>query len=473
MLELDPSTRQNVWRQVTDAVERFNADLPSLPVAPSADPELARALLKRVDFETPLAPSEALALVVEGLRDHQVHTGHPNYFGLFNPAVAPMGVAADTLVAAFNPQLAAWKHAPFPCEVEELMTKQIGARLGYPEDRACGSFTSGGAEANHTALLMALSRAFPGFRERGVRSLPGQPTVYVSGESHHSFIKAARFSGLGDASVHHVSSTEDFAMDPGALERQIEQDRARGDYPFLIVATLGTTGAAVIDPVGAAADVGERQGLWVHADAAWAGAAALLPEMRETFTGLERADSITFDAHKWLSAPMAAGMFLTRHRALMEPTFAVDAGYMPVATGEDAVVEPHRVSIQWTHRFIGLKVFLSFLVAGWDGYEKTIREMIRLGGVLKRRLGDEGWRVVNDTPLPVACFQDERSPDGASAEHMRGIVDRVEIRGKAWVSFMNLGGSMPAARACITNFRNTEASIETLLEELDEARRAR
>ncbi len=472
MLDLDPSGRRNVWARVTQAVEQFTEDLDTLPVAPSSSPDEVRAALSSVDFAAPMAPEEALDLVVSGLRTHQVHTGHPNYFGLFNPAVSTMSVAADTLVAAFNPQLAAWKHAPFAVEAEELVTREIGIRLGYDRDAAAGSFTSGGAEANHTALLMAMTRAFPEFVEHGVRALPGQPTIYASSESHHSFVKAARFSGLGDRAVRHVPVDETYRLDPKALEAQITPDRKNGEYPFLIVATLGTTGAGILDPVGAIASVGARNSMWVHADAAWAGAAALLPEMREHFEGLERSDSITFDAHKWLSVPMAAGMFLTKHRDLMERAFAVDAGYMPVDDNQ-RVVEPHRVSIQWTHRFIGLKLFLSLLVAGWDGYETMIRNMIQLGRVLDRRLGEQGWNVVNQTPLPVSCFQDGRSSEGTSSDHMRAIVAGVEASGLAWISFMNLGGSYPAARACITNFRNSEGSIERLLEVLEQVRSAR
>jgi glutamate/tyrosine decarboxylase-like PLP-dependent enzyme len=351
-LELDASAREALWKSVAAAIEGYLEDLPRLRVSPSADPAAVRALLAKVDFERPRSPEEALALAVEGLRGHQVHNGHPRYFGLFNPATATMSVAADALAAAFNPQLAAWTHAPFACEVEQLVIRSLGAKFGYPPDAVSGSFTSGGAEANHSALVAALVDRFPAFAEDGVRALPGPPVLYVSSESHHSFLKASRLTGLGTGAVRQVPVDGGFAMDPRALEATIREDRSQGKEPFFVAATLGTTGAGLLDPVGAIAEVGRKEGLWVHADAAWGGAVALVPELRRHLEGIERADSITFDAHKWLSVPMAAGMFFTRHPAILERTFGVAAGYMPRAVAGEAIVEPHRSSMQWTRRLL-------------------------------------------------------------------------------------------------------------------------
>ena len=167
LLELPRVSRLALWKKTFDAVEALAEDLEKLPVSPSTDPKLSRDLLSQVDFERPMDPEAALALAVEGLRHQQVHNGHPRYFGLFNPATTTMSIAADTLVAAFNPQLAAWTHAPFACEVDQMLIREIGARFGYARETCSGSFTSGGAEANHTALLMALIRRFPRFGEDG------------------------------------------------------------------------------------------------------------------------------------------------------------------------------------------------------------------------------------------------------------------------------------------------------------------
>jgi glutamate/tyrosine decarboxylase-like PLP-dependent enzyme len=469
-LDLDLSSRETLWRSVASAIEAYLRDLPGLPVSPSADPAVARALIEKVDFEKPLPPEDAVAIVLEGLRGHQVHNGHPRYFGLFNPATAAMSVAADALVAAFNPQLAAWTHAPFACEAEQLVIRTLGAKLGYPPGGVEGSFTSGGAEANHTALVAALVNRFPSFSEEGARSLAGTPVVYVSSESHHSFLKAARLTGLGTRAVREVPTNGEFVMDPEALRAAVRQDRAEGRIPFFVAATLGTTAAGLIDPIPEIAAVGRDENLWVHADAAWGGAVALVPELRGLLEGIELADSITLDAHKWLSVPMAAGMFFTRHRALLEKTFSVAAGYMPRAGTGEPVVEPHRSSMQWTRRFIGLKLFLSLAVAGFGGYADTLRNMVRLGNGLRERLEAEGFRIVNKTPLPVVCFQDGRRDEGAFFPYLKAMADGVVASGTAWVSMVALGSRVPAIRACITSFRTQDGDLEALVESLAEHR---
>ncbi len=467
-LELDPAARADLWKIVAAAIEDYLRDLPRLPVSPSADPAVARALLANVDFERPRPPEEALALALEGLRGHQVHNGHPRYFGLFNPATTTLSIAGDALAAAFNPQLAAWTHAPFACEVEQLLIRSLGAKLGYRPAEVAGSFTSGGAEANHSALVAALVNRFPAFAEEGARGLPGPPVVYVSSESHHSFLKASKLTGIGTSAVRQVPVDDGFVMDPQALRAAIREDRSQGRVPFFVAATLGTTGAGLLDPVAAVADVGREEELWVHADAAWGGAVALVPELRALLEGIERADSITVDAHKWLSVPMGAGMFFTRHSSILEKTFGVAAGYMP-RTGE-AVVEPHRSSMQWTRRFIGLKLFLSLLVAGFEGYAETIRGMVRLGERLRLRLDAAGFRLVNRTPLPVVCFQDARHPDGASLPYLKAMADAVVESGAAWISTVSLGARLPAIRACITSFRTEERDLDALVESLNRAR---
>ncbi|HEY7817880.1 MAG TPA: aminotransferase class V-fold PLP-dependent enzyme [Vicinamibacteria bacterium] len=471
-LELDPEARNALWKSVARAIEEYLEDLPGLRVSPSADPKPVRNLLAGIDFEQGRSPEEAIALAVEGLRGHQVHNGHPSYFGLFNPATTSMSVAADALVAAFNPQLAAWTHAPFACEVEQLLIRSLGAKLGYAPSATAGSFTSGGMEANHSALTAALVDRFPRFADEGARALSGDPVLYVSSESHHSFLKAARLSGIGSNAVRQVPVDGTFRMDPDALRSAIREDRRAGKAPFFVAATLGTTAAGLLDPVDAIADAGHDEDLWVHADAAWGGAAALVPELKHHFAGIERADSITVDAHKWLSVPMGAGIFFTRHSSLPEKTFGVAAGYMPRAEGGTSVVEPHRSSMQWTRRFIGLKLFLSLLVAGYEGYADAIRRMVRLGDQLRERLGDAGFRIVNRTPLPVVCFQDGGREEGSSFTYLKALADRVVASGNAWVSMVSLGGNTPGIRACVTSFRTEERHLQGLVDALVAARPA-
>ncbi len=472
MLGLDREERRALWSQVTDAIEGYIEGVPGLPVAPRLDRDALRAQLAPYDFQQPVRPDRALAFAVAGLTHDQVHTPHPRYFGLFNPAPATVGIAADALVAAINPQLAAWSHSPFAAEVESHVVRQIAARFGFDPTVADGTFTTGGAEANHTALLAALVSRFPSFAEEGVRSLPGPPVFYVSTEAHHSFVKAARLCGLGTQGVRAVPADDDLRLDVGALEAQITADRAAGGIPFLVVATGGTTGAGVVDPLPEIADVAARQGLWVHLDAAWGGAAVLVPELRGVLEGSARADSITFDAHKWLSVPMGAGLFLTRHADILGRTFRVQTGYMPKDAAGLPVVDPFAQSMQWSRRFIGLKVFLSLAAAGWDGYAATIRQMAAMGDLLRERLEGSGWPSLNRTPLPVVCFADGRSPRGREEAWLERVVRTVVASGRAWISTVRLAGRGAAIRACITNYATGPADVLALVEALDDARRS-
>jgi len=470
MLLLDKPERAALWRQLVEGLEAYTEGVAAHRVTPEMDPAQVRAYLSAVDFDRPLEPERALEFVFEGLWRFQTHTPHPNYYGLFNPAPTTMSIAGDALAAAFNPQLAAWSHSPFANEVEQLLVRALGGRFGYSPAATDGVFCSGGAEANHTALLLALAAAFPDYLDRGVRALAREPVFYVSSESHHSFLKAARVSGLGMAAAREVMADDALRLDVSALRAAIDRDRREGRAPFMIAATAGTTSAGVVDPLPALAQAAAEEKLWFHVDAAWGGAAVLSPKLRPVLEGIERADSITFDAHKWLSVPMGAGLCLTRHPGLLERTFAILTDYMPREAAGLDVVDPHKRSLQWSRRAIGLKVFCSLLVAGWPGYQQAIEHQAAMGDLLREKLTAAGWDVINRTPLPTVCFVDARHLEGRSAGYLDAIAHHVVLSGKAWISTARLRRTIPALRACITNFRTTPADLEALVAALEAAR---
>ncbi len=470
-LMLDADTRARLWRQLVNAIENYATKLETGRVTPPLDPVNLRTLLSRFDFSAPVDALEALDFLVEGLWTFQTHTPHPRYYGLFNPAPTTMGIAGDALVAAFNPQLAAWSHSPLAIEIEQHLVRAFGGRFGYDPAQTDGTFASGGMEANHTAVLTALVQAFPEFSCRGVRALAAQPVLYVSAEAHHSLLKVARLCGLGTDAVREIPVEESLRMNPEALVSRIAQDRGQGFAPFMVVATAGTTNAGVIDPLATVADVASREKLWFHVDAAWGGAAALVPEMRPLLEGIERSDSLTFDAHKWLSVPMGAGIYITRHTEILDRTFRTAVRYMPREAAELDVVDPFMHSIQWSRRAIGLKVFLSLAVAGWEGYAAAIRQMAARGALLREQLEAAGWQVVNETPLPVCCFVDRRHAEGRSAAYLHAVAMKVVGSGKAWISTSRLATSVPVLRACITNYRTSVEDITALIGALEEARR--
>ncbi|MCP5120796.1 MAG: aminotransferase class V-fold PLP-dependent enzyme [bacterium] len=466
MLLLDKDSREALWHRLIAVLEDYVTRVDSERVTPELDPERIRALLAPMDFEQPRDPLEALEFAAENLWRYQAHAPHPRYYGLFNPAPTTMGIAADALVAGFNPQLAAWSHSPFAAEVERHLIGAFGQRFGYKPDAIDGVFCSGGAEANHTALLGALTRAFPDYGPKGARGLRAQPVFYASAESHHSFLKAARTCGIGGDSLREIEVDSELRMSPAALRRGIAADRAAGHAPFLVVATAGTTNAGVIDPIPEIADIAEEAGLWLHADAAWGGAAALAPELKGLLDGIHRAHSITFDAHKWVSVPMGAGLYITRDPEVLSATFSTPTAYMPKEHIGMDVIDPHLHSIEWSRRFIGLKVFLSLMVAGWEGYAAAIRHMTAMGDLLRTGLTETGWEIVNHTPLPVVCFTH------SEIENPQHVVNQVVNSGEAWISTTSLAGRV-VLRACITNYRTGEADIRALVDSVNRAREPR
>jgi aromatic-L-amino-acid/L-tryptophan decarboxylase len=457
-----------VLRRLAEEIADYEASIDELPVTRSVDPAEIRARLAAYDFAAPIPLDQLIDEVADLLRQWSLHVNHPRYFGLFNPTVRRAGVVADALAALYNPQLAAWPHAPIANEIERHVLGSLMSAFGLDPASGFANFTTGGQEANQTAVTAALTRAFPSFGEQGARSLEGQPALYVSAEAHHSFVKIAHQSGIGRDAVRHVPVDARLRMDVDALARQVEADRARGDIPFLVVATAGTTAAGAIDPLPELAEVARREKMWLHADAAWGGAAILSPALRHHLAGIELADSITCDAHKWLSVPVGAGMFFTRHREPILEAFRVEASsYVPPAVPD--TFDPYVSTIQWSRRFIGLKLFMTVAELGWQGLAGLIEQQAAMAELLRTRVTERGWRLVNDSPLAIACFTHPSIESGtpSAAE----VVDRVVGSGRAWISQVRLSGSGVALRACITSHRTQPADIEVLVDELERALR--
>jgi len=470
ILSLTTDDRHRLWQKLYESIETYISNVSEGPVTPELNPEKLRDILSKITFEQATDPVETIDFITKGLSQYQTHTPHPRYFGLFNPAPTTMGIAADAIVAAFNPQLAAWSHSPLAIEIEHHLVRLLAGRFGFNPAEVDGTFTSGGAEANHTAVLTALSNTFPDYGRYGLQSISQKPSLYVSKESHHSFLKAAKNSGLGTDALREIPVNERYETDTILLSQIIQEDKDNGCKPFMIVANAGTTNAGIIDPINEIAQIAERENIWFHVDAAWGGAAALIPELRDLLKGIHRADSLTFDAHKWLSVPMGAGIYITRHKEILTQTFGMATNYMPKEAAGLDVIDPFNHSIQWSRRFIGLKVFLSLMAAGWDGYAKALRHQKKMGDFLRDALIKNGWEVVNNTPLPIVCFVDNEHEDGRS-EIFLSLVSRTIVKsGDAWISTTMLNGNKPVLRACITNYKTTEQDVSFLVQKINSVR---
>lgn len=412
--------------------------------------------LRGFDFAAPRALDHTMAWVVDALSAGVVPTTHPRYLGLFNPAPTLAAELADRIAAAFNPQLAVWSHAPAAAEIDRHVIEAVVRRIGYPAS-AGGHFTSGGSEANLTALLCALTVAAPGFAEHGAREFAGAPVFYASRESHLAWLKLAHMTGIGRSALRLVATDGAGRLLPAALEAQLARDRADGCVPVMIAATAGTTNAGMIDPLQACGELAARAGSWFHVDAAWGGALLASERLRHHLDGIERADSITIDAHKWFATTMGAGMWFTRQPEVLHRVFRVAASYMP---SNDGLRDPYVTSAQWSRRFVGLRLFMSLAVAGWQGYGDHVERAVERTAQLCGGLVAAGWTVVNRSAMAVACV---RPPPGARS--IPELVDVVVSRGVAWLSVAHLEGH-EVVRLCVTNGRTSEADIDQVTEEL-------
>jgi len=468
-LFLDTKERSVLWRQTGDAIDAYIEGVRELPVSTTVEVERIKALLATFDFDEPMPPARALELAVSGLTHFQVHAPHPGYFGLFVPAPATMSIAADALTAAFNPQLASWGHSPFAVEAEAYLLRAMGERLGFAES-ACGTFTSGGAEANLTALLCAIYCRYPEARETGVGAF-GRLRVYAADGAHDSIIRAARICGIGDAAVHRIPTDPRLAMSASALSDAIGHDRRSGATPVMIVATAGATASGVIDDLDTIAEIAGAESTWFHIDGAWGAAAAIAPEARSFFRGIEQADSLALDAHKWLATPLGAGMFLTRNRWALASAFHVDTPYMP-SLAVDQPCEPYQNSLQWSRRFAGLRLLLCLAVAGWGGYANAIRRLLALGQYLRTSLLHAGWHLLNHTPLPLACFSDLPAISSSDQLRLGSIAASVQGSGQGWLNVVQLPSGRWALRACVSNMTTSEVDVDRLIRVLAHARRS-
>ena len=426
-------------------------------VAPALGADVFRARVSTYDFVDPQPLPATVTWLVEQLAQGLVQVTHPRYFGLFNPAPSFPAELAERIVSAFNPQLATSTTSPAAIEIERHLICSFAARAGLPPE-ATGHFATGGSEANFTALICALTRANPAFVERGISAFGGHPTFYVSEDAHLAWLKIAVQCGLGHAGVRLVPTDDEGCMDAAALIALIETDKHLGLVPVMIAATAGTTGAGMIDPLHACADIARENHLWFHVDAAWGGAVLVSDKMKGLLVGLERCDSVTIDAHKWLATTMACSLFMTRDPLVLKRAFFVDSYFMPPS---DQAADPHIATVQWSRRFLGLRLFLALATVGWQGYGNHVERAVELADLLNRRLVARGWDVPNKSRLAVVCAI---PPKGFPP--VRDIARAVVASGRAWISSSRFKGR-DVLRICLANGRTMPNDVLALVELLD------
>jgi glutamate/tyrosine decarboxylase-like PLP-dependent enzyme len=438
--DLDSATRRRLGYHLIDQIDGFFASLPDravqLPLEQRTFAPLNNALPE--DGEN---ADKVLDEVFREMVDKGFHVPSGNYFGLMNPTPTYIGVMAEALVAALNPQLATVKRSQLASKIEHETIRWIGERVGWPSEFN-GTFTTGGNEANFSGLALALAWKFPMVIEDGVASIGAQPVLYASAEAHHSLDKSAGLLGLGRKSLRRIAVNEQVQLDPRILEQTIESDIASGKKPFCVVATTGTTNTGAIDDLVALSEICRRFGLWLHVDGAYGGSAIFSDQHRVLLCGIERADSITIDPHKWMAMPLAAGVILTRHPEMLERAFAVAAPYMPKAP-EATGLDNSRISTQWTRRMNSLKLWLTLRVHGRKVYEEHIDRQLNLAKTFVAWLrASEHFELAAPQTLPIVAFRlkgAKLSPQRLSETHA-SIVEEVTRDGHRWISETKMNG---------------------------------
>jgi len=456
----DKAARERVEDRLTRALAAAAERVLRGPVMPDIDMTELRRELAACDFAQPRPLEELIDWAIGRLEHGTVHMTHPRYFGLFNPPSNFPSQCADRISGAFNPQLASSGSSPAPVAIEQHVIRAFAGRAGLPAD-AAGHFTTSGSEANYTALVCALTHASPRFADEGVRAFDGPVAMYTSRECQPAWHKIAHQSGIGRANLRLIATDGAGRMDVRALADAVREDRRRGTVPVLISATAGTTGAGMVDPLEPCATLARENNIWYHVDAAWGGAALCSERLRGELAGIELADSVTIDAHKWLATTMGCGMFIARDPAILSEAFRVGAEFMPSSATS---IDPYLNTVQWSRRFMGLRLFLSLAAAGWQGYGAHVERAVEVIEHIAARLVARGWSVANDSRLAVLCVLPP-----AGSPPLRDIVRKVLASGRAWVAVAKLEGR-EVVRICATHGEISVADIDELVAALEAAR---
>ncbi len=462
--DLDSTERQQLGYCLIDRINDYFSGLSNRAVQRPAE---QRSFLT-IHESLPEAGEDARAVlddICTQLIDNGFHIPSANYFGLANPTPTYMAVLAETLVAALNPQLASIARSQMASRIEHETLGWIAQRVGWHSGEYGGTFTTGGTEANLSALALAIAQRYPGAADNGLIGLEKQPRVYASSESHHSLEKSLGLLGLGRKALRRIPVTDRAEIDLRALESAIAVDRTKGFEPLAVVGTAGTTSSGAIDPLPALAELCRDQNLWFHVDGAYGAAAIFSAQHRSLVNGMEMADSMTIDPHKWLAMPFACGAMLTRHPDLLEPTFGLDASYLPRAANPSP--DNFRTSVQWSRRMNSLKFWLTMRVHGRQAYEELIGSQLQLAAYLETKVLDTSlFESATPRRLTILNFRakavrDLNLSEDETARLHHDIVQKFTADGEQWISTTRVQGRS-VVRMMVISYLSEKKHVDRL-----------
>ncbi len=451
-LEMDAGRRARLLAAAAAHGENWHASLPGLP-GYVPDDEAGRAALARLPIgENPTPLADVLEVLAEAVDRLGVNEPAGHFFGFIPSGGSYPAAVGDYLAAVTNRYAGVFYGAPGAVRLERAVVEWIAGFLGYPPD-AGGDLTSGGSLATLSAVVTAREAGdvAPGDVERMV--------VYLTEHTHHAVGKALRIAGLGDAVHRHVSLDDRYRMSAGHLAELVEDDRAAGLRPWLVVASAGTTDTGAIDPLPAIADLCAAEDLWLHVDAAYGGAFALIPEGKRALAGIERSDSLVFDPHKGLFLPFGTGVVLVKDRAAMLAAHAYSASYLQDTA--DAEVSPADVSAELTRPFRGLRVWLPLLLAGVAVYRAALEEKLLLARYFHERVGRiPGVEAGPPPDLSVVTFRIAGGDDPN-----RRFTAAVQTDGRIYLSSTVIDGRVTQRLAVLghrTHLRHVDLALDVI-----------
>jgi aromatic-L-amino-acid/L-tryptophan decarboxylase len=394
------------------------------------------------------------------------HWNHPNFHGLFSTSTSSVGIFGDMLSSAFDMKAMLWRTSPASTELEPVVLDWLRQMMNLPEEFKGIIYDTASISTLH-AIAMAREKLNLGIREKGMSGRTDLPLlrVYCSDQTHSSIDKAVILLGLGQRSLVKIPSNERFEMDVEKLREAIQDDKSAGYLPFCVIPTIGTTSSSSIDDVDSIADICERNNLWLHVDTAYAGSAAIVPEFQHYFKGMERADSIVTNPHKWLFTPFDLSILYVKDLHLLKQTFSLVAEYLKVS---EAVTNQMDYGIQLGRRFRSLKLWFVMRYFGQEGLIERLREHCRLARLFANWVDDSAdFEMLAPVPFALVCFRAcPKNVDDLDALNEK-IMNEINASGEAYLSHTKLNGKF-TLRLSVGSIRVEERHLRKVWDILNE-----
>ena len=451
--DLEPAEFRDLLEQAAAVAARYWERLPEMRAYTRPPDELVAAWRAEPLPRQGVPLDRILDRIDREVVSYPLGVGQRRWWGFINSPAHPVGIAAELIAATLKNNCAGTSQ--LAVQVELTVMAWLAQLVGLPPGNG-GLLVSGGSMANLVALAACREAKLPGTRRTGLRAAVRPPTVYASTEAHSCIRRAVELLGLGTESLRLVPVDREYRMDVRALRDMLAADRAAGLEPVCVVASAGTVNTGVVDPIGAVADAAREYGCWFHVDGAYGAVGAALPELAARYRGIDRADSVAMDPHKWLYVPYEAGATLVRDPATLRAMFAHRAEYL--ALEEESYLEGpvwlSDMGPQLTREFRALKVWAVMQAVGLDRYRELWRNDIAVAREIDRRAALEP-RLEVLASSDLSCFCVRYLPERGDANAFnRTLLDCTHRDGRMFISGTTLDGKF-GLRGCVTNFRST------------------